>query len=66
MRQRGASAVSVDGEDRAGGREAMVAGVPRAEYWRGCFNFETDFYCQTEFESMCLKTHGYNLALYQL
>lgn len=30
-----------------------------------CFNFETDFYCQTEFESMCL-THGYNLALCQL
>ena len=34
---------SVDGEDRAGGREAMVAGVPGAEYWRGESHTERGF-----------------------
>lgn len=43
MRQREASAGSVDGEDRAGGREAMVAGVPGAEYWRGESHTERGF-----------------------
>lgn len=29
-----------------------------------CFNFETDFYCQTNLKA-CVLTHGYNLALYE-